>query len=398
MIVLGNQIKNLALQIFDEVRITRRYLHAHPELSMQETGTAAYIASRLEQYQIDYSTGIAGNGIVATIRGNLPGEKVIALRADMDALAIQEKNNIDYCSVNQGVMHACGHDVHTANLLGTAWILSQLKDHFGGIIKLIFQPSEEKYPGGASLMIKEGVLTNPVPDMILAIHVCPELNVGEVGFRPGKYMASSDEIYITIVGKGGHAATPHLVVDPVIIAAQVLTGLQQIVSRNAKPATPTVLSFGRFMADGQTNVIPDKVELWGTFRTFDEEWRKKAHQLIERTANHIALSMGGSAEVTIASGYPFLHNHEELTIRLKEQSRHFLGTAMVKDLDIRMTAEDFSYFAGQIPACLFRLGIRNEEKGITSNLHSSTFNVDETSLITGTGLLAYLSISNLNML
>jgi len=396
MVTLEKKIQEISREIFDEVRAIRRHIHAHPELAMQETETSAYIAGKLDQYGIEYQKDIAGTGIMGIIRGNRPGSRVIALRADMDALAIQEMNTCDYASVNPGVMHACGHDVHTANLLGTALVLSKLRDEFGGMIKLIFQPSEEKYPGGAIQMITQGVMDNPAVNKIFAIHVCPELNAGEVGFKPGKYMASSDEIYITVIGKGGHAATPHLVIDPVLMSAHILTGLQQIVSRNARPVTPSVLSFGRVIANGMNNIIPDKVEIFGTFRTFDEEWRQKAHLLIERTAKGIAESMGGTADVKIAYGYPYLHNDEELTIQSKALAIDLLGNEAVKDLDLRMTAEDFAWFAQTAPGCLFRLGIRNERAGITSNLHTATFNVDEQSLITGTSLLSYLAIKHLS--
>lgn len=373
----------------------RRHLHQHPELSFKENETADYIAAQLHAYGIPFQTGIARTGIVALIEGKNPSSKVIALRADMDALPITETNTCDYKSVNEGVMHACGHDVHMASLLGAARILNQFREHFSGTVKLIFQPSEESFPGGASVMIKEGVLKDPDVSLIFGQHTLPTLETGKVGMKGGKYMASTDEVYLTIKGRGGHAATPELNIDPIIIAAHILIAMQQVVSHNTRPNIPTVLSFGRIEGLGRTNIIPDEVKIDGTLRTFDETWRAEAHGHITRIAQGIARDMGADCEVFIDKGYPFLVNDEDLTRRTFLKAKEFLGSENVVELEMRMTSEDFAYYAQEIPACFYRLGIRNEAKGITSNLHTPTFDVDEESLKVGMGLMAWLTLSEL---
>ncbi len=388
-------IRQLAAQHLAETVAIRRHLHAHPELSFQETQTSAFVCSKLDEWGIAYQSGYVGTGIVAHIHGRNPGLKVIALRADLDALPITEENTVPYRSQHQGVMHACGHDVHTSCLLGAARILHELREQWSGTVKLIFQPGEERLPGGASLMIKEGALDTPPASAILAQHVFPDLEVGKVGFRPGMYMASTDELYLTVHGKGGHAALPHTLVDPVLITAHILTALQHVVSRKAKPGVPSVLSFGKVIANGATNIIPGKVELEGTFRTMDEEWRAAAHRIMVETAEHIALSMGGRCDFRVERGYPFLVNDEDLTLRAKQAAIDFMGADNVVDLDMRMTGEDFSYYSQLMPACFYRLGTRNTEEGITSGLHTPTFNVDERSLEIGAGLMAWLTVKEL---
>lgn len=333
--------------------------------------------------------------MVAIIEGKNPSNKTIALRADMDALPIEEQNEVSYKSRNHGVMHACGHDVHTSCLLGAANILFQLKDEFNGTIKLLFQPGEERLPGGASLMIKEGALQNPNPTGIFGQHVMPLLPVGKVGFRSGLYMASTDELYVTVKGKGGHGAMPHLNIDPVLIAANIITSLQQIVSRNAQPIVPSVLSFGKVIANGATNIIPNEVYMEGTFRTLDEAWRAEAHAKMKKMAEGIAESMGGSCEFEIRKGYPFLKNDEALTGRAKQAAVQYMGAENVVDLDIWMAAEDFSYYSQEMPATFYRLGTRNEAKGITSSVHTPTFDIDETALEHGMGLMAWLALQEL---
>lgn len=379
-----------------ELIAIRRHLHMHPELSMQERETSAFIQSKLTEYGIPFSAGIAVHGIVGLIKGKNPESRVVALRADMDALPILEKNPVDYCSQNPGVMHACGHDVHMTSLLGASKILNELKDEFEGTIKLIFQPSEERFPGGASIMIGEGVLENPKQQQMFGQHVLPSLEAGKVGFKAGKYMASTDEIYLTVKGKGGHGGTPELNVDPVLIAAHILVALQQVVSRNLPPQLPAVLSFGRFIAEGRTNIIPNEVKLDGTLRTFDEQWRAQAHLKIEKIATSIAEGMGGECEVFIDKGYPFLVNDDEITARAKQFAIEYLGEEHVVDLDMRMTAEDFAYYSQLVPSCFYRLGIRNENRGIIHNLHTDRFDVDETSLETGAGLMAWMAFRSLS--
>lgn len=389
-------IKQKASALQPELIAIRRHLHMHPELSMQEMETSAFIRKKLSEYDISFTSGIAVHGIVGLIKGKNPESRTIALRADMDALPIIEKNQVDYCSQNPGVMHACGHDVHMTSLLGAAKILNEIKDHFEGTIKLIFQPSEERFPGGASMMIKEGVLENPAPQKMFGQHVLPTLEAGKVGMKPGKYMASTDEVYLTVKGKGGHGATPELNVDPVLIAAHILVALQQIVSRNAPPQLPAVLSFGRFIAEGRTNIIPNEVKLDGTLRTFDEKWRAEAHEKITLMATSIAEGMGGKCEVFIDKGYPFLVNDDAVTAEARQFAVEYLGEDNVVDLDLRMTAEDFAYFSQQVPSCFYRLGIRNENRGIIHNLHTDQFDVDETSLETGAGLMAWMAVRAMN--
>ncbi|TSA25840.1 MAG: amidohydrolase [Bacteroidetes bacterium] len=393
---LKTVIHDLASRYFTEIREIRRHLHQHPELSKEEEKTAEFICQTLDRYGIPYRKGVAGFGVIGVIEGNDPGSRCIALRADMDALPVKEENNTSYASQEEGKMHACGHDVHMACLLGAAVILSEAKDLFIGTVKLLFQPSEESYPGGAIGMINEGVLQDPEVELVIGQHVLPTLDAGKVGFNPGPDMASTDEIYLTVTGRGGHAAVPQLVVDPILIAAHIITALQQIVSRHADPNTPTVLSFGRIIGEGRTNIIPNEVRIEGTVRTYDEAWRKEIHRRVEAIATSIAAGMGGSCEVRISHGYPYLHNDEELTAKLHALAADYLGNDHVVNLEPRMTAEDFAYFAQRVPSCLYRLGVRNETRGITSFLHSPTFDVDEQALETGSGLMAWLAINLLN--
>jgi len=393
--MLKDRIKELAANYLDDTIAIRRHLHAHPELSFKEYQTSEYVARQLQDIGVRFDKGIVETGLVAYVEGRNPEKKVISLRADLDALPIVEENDVPYKSQNEGVMHACGHDVHTSSLLGVIRILNTLRSEFEGTVKCIFQPGEERLPGGASLMIKEGVLENPAPELMFGQHVYPQLEAGKVGFRPGMYMASADEIYVTITGRGGHAALPHLNVDPVLISAHLLVALQQIVSRNAQPNVPTVLSFGKVTANGATNVIPEKVYLEGTFRTMDEEWRASAHEKMIKMGTQLVESMGGSCEFEIRKGYPFLVNDTELTTRAKDWATAYLGAENVVDLDLRMTAEDFAYFSQQLPACFYRLGISNKQLGINSGLHTSTFNIDEKSLETGMGLMAWMALNEL---
>lgn len=392
--MLVQKIKALAAQHHEETVKTRRHIHANPELSFQEYKTSEFVASKLSELGIPFQK-MADTGLVALLKGDKPSDKVIALRADMDALPILEANNVDYKSKNEGVMHACGHDVHTSSLLSTAKILSELKSEFSGTVKFIFQPAEEKLPGGASVMIKEGVLRNPEPSAILGQHVMPLIETGKVGFRSGKYMASTDEIYVTVKGKGGHGAMPNHNIDPVLITAHILVALQQIVSRNADPKTPSVLSFGKVIANGATNIIPDEVKLEGTFRTLDEQWRAEAHVKMKKMAEGIAESMGGTCEFNIMKGYPFLINEEKLTASAKKMAEEYLGKENVVDLDVWMAAEDFAYYSQETNACFYRLGTRNEAKGITSSVHTPTFNIDEHALEIGPGLMAYIALKQL---
>lgn len=394
MINIKEIIKQKSSEIFDEVVSIRRMFHQNPELSGKEFETAEIIHNILTDWNIEHQTGIAGTGIVGVIRGAKGKGKMIGLRADMDALPISETSGLAFSSVNKGVMHACGHDMHMAALLGCVKIINDLKEHFAGGVKFIFQPSEEKYPGGAIQMIQAGVLKNPNVDMMFGMHVMPELPAGVVGFKAEKYMASTDEIYITITGRGGHAANPQQNIDPIVIGSNVVIALQQIVSRYAPPTIPTVISFGRFEGLGRTNIIPDEVKLEGTIRTFNEEWREKAHRLIENIACGTAGSFGAKCDVFIDKGYPFLYNNPELTNRASSFAKQYLNDLNVVEMDVRMTAEDFSYFANEVPSCFYRIGV-GFETGEKYNLHSSKFILNEKSILNATGLMAWLTYSEL---
>jgi len=392
---LKEQIKQLASKYSDEMIAIRRHLHKYPELSEQEKNTAAFISGKLTGWGIPFTANVGGYGLVAIIKGKNPESRTIALRADMDALPIAEINEVTYKSCNAGVMHACGHDVHMTCLLGATRILEELNHNFEGTLRLIFQPSEEKFPGGALAMINDGVLENPRPDKIFGQHVLPTLEAGKVGFKAGRYMASTDEIYLTVKGKGGHAATPELNTDTVLIASHIVVALQQVVSRSAPPGIPTVLSFGKFIANGRTNIIPNEVKIDGTFRTFDEKWRSQAHEKITSLAQGLAQSMGGECEVFIDKGYPFLVNDDELTAKSKDLAVEFLGADNVVELEQRMTAEDFAYYSHIISACFYRLGVKNPEWQEIRNLHTPNFDADESSIETGMGLMAWLALMNI---
>jgi len=387
-------IQQKAEEIFPKIVAHRRALHQNPELAFEEYQTAEFVQKELEKLKIPYQKGIAKTGVVGLIEGKLPG-KTIALRADMDALPICELNTFDFKSKNEGKMHACGHDAHTASLLGTAEILNELKEYLSGTIKLIFQPSEEKAPGGASVMIQEGVLKNPNVDCILGQHVSPNIPTGKIGLRAGMYMASADEIYLTIYGKGGHGAQPHTTIDPVAIAAQLITTLQQIVSRKADPRIPTVLTFGKFIANGATNVIPEKVYLEGTFRTFNEQWRNEALEWLTQITHQLVTTLGGKAELNIVKGYPVLYNDEKITHQTKKWIESYVGPQNVMDLDLWTAAEDFAFYTHEIPGCFYRLGTGNEQKNTHYGLHTPQFNIDEDALKISTGLMAWIAYNEL---
>ncbi len=394
---MENRIKSIANSIKEEIISIRHTIHKHPELSFQEENTATLVENYLSGLGLN-PTRIGKTGVYAMINGNGKSNKTVALRADLDALPIQEINQVDYASTVPGVMHACGHDVHASSLLGAAKILVEIKDQLDGNIKLIFQPGEEKLPGGASILIKEGVLENPKVDAIIGQHVMPFINTGKVGFRKGLYMASTDEIYITVHGKGGHGAMPHLCIDPVAVSAQIIVALQQIVSRKAKPILPTVLSFGKINSDGgATNVIPNSVSFDGTLRTLDENWRAECKLLIEKIAVNTAEMYGAKVDVRIENGYPFLKNDESLTSDIIGYAKHYMGDDQVEDLDIWMAAEDFAFYSQTVPACFYRLGTRNESKGIVSAVHTNTFDVDEDAIETGCGLMAFLAYSSVKV-
>jgi amidohydrolase len=392
---LLEKIKSLSQSYSQEVVGLRRHLHANPELSYQEFNTVKFVAQTLRSFGIEPTEGIATTGLVAEVKGKNPGKKTIALRADMDALPITEANDVPYKSKNNGVMHACGHDVHTSSLLGTAKILNEIKDQFEGTVRFLFQPGEEKNPGGASYMIRDGALKNPEPTAIIGQHVFPLLPAGKIGVREGMYMASSDEIYLKVIGKGGHGAAPELAIDPIVIASHIIIALQQVISRNASPKQPTVLTFGKIVGGTAQNIIPDFVTIDGTFRAMNETWRAEGLRKIKKMAESIAEGMGGKCEVNISHGYPYLENNPEVTRRIKKAAEEYVGKENVVDIDITLGSEDFAFYSHVVPASFYRLGTRNEAKGITSYVHTPTFNIDEDALAIGPGLMAWMAVKEL---
>ena len=387
--MLKEKIKGLSKTYAAEFTAIRHHLHANPELSFKEFETSAFVQQKLAGWGIPFEIK-ATTGVVGLIKGKNPDKRIVALRADMDALPIIEENDVDYRSQNPGVMHACGHDVHTTCLLGAAKILNELKEEWEGTVKLIFQPGEEKNPGGASLLIKEGVLENPKPSGIFALHVHPGVEVGLLSFRGGMIMASADEIYITIKSKGGHAAAPQYTADTILIASQLVVSLQQIVSRNNSPFNPSVLSITSFQGGNTTNVIPSEVKLMGTFRAMNEEWRFKAHELIKKQTIELVHAMGAEADIIIDVGYPFVLNDETLNAAARKMGEAYVGEENVVTTELRMGAEDFAFYTHQVPGCFFRLGAGNAAKGITNGVHTPTFNIDEGAIEIGMGMMAWL--------
>ena len=387
---LKNRIQELSLRYFDDTLALRRHLHQFPELSGEEHATAAFVAAFLDSYGIKSKMYIQNTAVVALIEGKEPHSRVVALRADMDALPIEENNTWEFRSKYAGIMHACGHDVHVASLLITARILQELKTEWKGSVKLVFQPSEEKFPGGAIQLIEAGVLENPKVDMMLGMHVSPEIDTGKIGMKSGNYMASTDEIYITAIGKGGHAAIPEMVVNPLLIASKILTQLEIFCRDYAPKDTKSVLTFGHILGSGKTNIIPDKVSLEGTLRTFDEDFRTEAHQLIAEIASETAKKAGGSAKISIDKGYPALYNDEALTKKVFSIAQDLLGEKNVLSLDYRMTAEDFAYYSHRVPSVFYRLGVGIEGK--SCNLHSPDFFVNEDAMQQAPAVMAYMAI------
>ncbi|MBK9284441.1 MAG: amidohydrolase [Sphingobacteriaceae bacterium] len=397
-----NKIKELAKSLFPKILEIRRHIHAHPELSFQEFKTSEFIQKHLTEAGIPFTTGHVKTGIIAIIKGKNPDKKTILLRGDMDALPIQEKNKVSYCSTIDGVMHACGHDVHSSCVLGAAIILNQLKDEFEGTIKIVFQPGEEVLPGGAKLMIEEGLLENPKVDKAIALHVYPSMEAGKVGFRKGMYMASTDELYITVNGKGGHAAMVNEYVNPLLIASELLLEINiafmHAHSLKGTPGEniPTVVAFGKIEGQGATNIIPNEVKIAGTMRTMNEEWRNEIHNRLKKIVQDKSELYGITSEIKIEKGYPFLVNDENFTEDCMTNAIDYLGKNNVEELPLRMTAEDFAFITQKVSSCFFRLGTGNQKKGINSGVHTATFDIDESALECGTGLLANLAFQEMN--
>lgn len=388
-------IKTLARKYQKEIIRIRRHLHMYPELSFQEWKTSEFIAGELRTMNIPFQSGIAGTGIIGTIEGNNPESKVIALRAELDALPISEANRVNYRSKNDGVMHACGHDVHVSCLLGSARIINEIRNEFDGTVLLVFQPGEELIPGGAKRMLDEGALQHPRPQAIIAQHVAPELETGQIGFRSGIYMASNDELYITIRGKGGHAAFPKETTDSVLIASKIVIALKESIDEKKSGGVPTILTFGKFLAQGATNVIPGEVTIEGTFRTFNEGWRQEAHRIMREIAEKLAREEGGSCEFRVATGYPFLTNDHEVTAAARESASQYVGKENIVNLDLRMSSEDFAYFARVFPATLYRIGVRKPGVKVAPSLHSPTFDIDESVVELASGTMAWIAIASL---
>jgi amidohydrolase len=395
------KIKSLAQQYFPEILKVRRHLHQHPELSFSEFKTSGFLQQKLKAAGISYTFGHVKTGIVAIVHGKNPSKGTILLRGDMDALPITEKNSVAYRSQNEGVMHACGHDVHASCVLGAALILNDLKAHWEGTVKIMFQPGEEVLPGGASLMIEDGVLEDPKVDKAIALHVFPDLEAGTAGFREGMYMASTDELYLTVNGKAGHAAMPEEYVNPLVIASEIILQInQRFMNKGSLEGTPgenipTVVAFGKISGMGATNVIPDKVEMAGTFRTMDEKWRASVHTQLHEIVKSVSGKYKIASALRIEKGYPFLVNDVAFTRSCQAHAAAYLGSSQVHQLPLRMTAEDFAFISQRVPACFFRLGTGNKSRGITSGVHTPTFNIDESSLETGMGLMAWLAVSEL---
>mgnify|MGYP003310522929 FL=1 len=391
---MKNRIKSLAKELKADIIDVRRHLHQFPCLSFEEYETAQFIHALLDSWNIEHEF-LTETGIVATIKGINPEKKTMALRADIDALPIQERNECQYKSTVDGVMHACGHDAHAAMLLGAAKILNQMKDEFEGTIKLVFQPGEEKLPGGASVMIEEGVLKDV--DLIIAQHVYPDIPCGEVGFHPGEFMASCDEINITIKGKGGHAAKINERSNTTVAAARILCAISELSSEFNKEErkNPIIIAFGSFIADGTYNVIPNEVTLKGTMRTFSEDDRKSIKNEIKKICAEVAASFDVHAELFIEEGYPVLINDVNLTNNLMLCAKEFMGEDKVKAIPQLMTAEDFAWYSHKTKACMYRIGTSNVEKGIVSKQHTPTFDIDEDALEIGMGLMAWLAVCNL---
>ena len=406
-------IQQEAATLYPEVVRHYRWLHQHPELSYRERETAAYIAAFLDREGIPYRSAIGGYGIMARVTGEKgavtgqespqaavePQQKIeegrcIAFVADMDALPVQEENEVEYRSLNDGVMHACGHDAQAASLMGAVKMVHSLRRHFAGTALFIFQPGEEQSPGGADLMLKDGLFRDYTPAFVVKQHAYTDLPAGRVGFHAGTIMASADEVHIRVKGQGGHGALPHELNDTVLAASQIVVAMQQLVSRRRDPFNPMVLSFGRFIANGATNVIPGEVILAGSMRCMHEEERRRMLQLIPRIAEATAAAYGCSCETTLPEGYPCVISDEKITGEIRTQAVAYLGETEVAEFPKRMTADDFGFFTQRYPCCYYRFGVADENRK-PGALHSGNFLIDEKSLRTASALFAFIALNSL---
>ncbi len=392
---LPERIRKKARLLFPEIVRIRREIHRHPELSFKEFRTTALIREFLLKLGLKIEHDFLETGIAALLEG---GEKktegkLVALRADIDALPLQEENTHEFCSLENGVMHACGHDMHTAILLGAAVVLSDIKKSLPGDVLFIFQPGEEKAPGGAKPLIEAGLFRQYHPSAVFALHCLPQLQSGKLALREGAIMAAADELYITVYGEGGHASAPHKTIDPVLAAAHIVTALQHLVSRVVSPYEPAVVSISSIHGGGATNIIPGKVHMTGTLRTMNEELRREMHKRLRETVEQIGMGMGARAEIEIVDGYPVVVNHPETTRVIREAFVAYFGKNSVEECEPFMTAEDFAYYLQHCPGTFIHLGTGSSKPEKGNTLHSPFFNPDESAIGTGMEAMSYAALS-----
>jgi len=391
---MKDKIWELANEIKNEVIEYRRHFHMYPELGYEEEKTSEFVIKELKQLGIDVKTKVAKYGIIGLIKGTAGEGKTIGIRADMDALPIQEENDVPYKSKHEGIMHACGHDAHTAILLGVAKILVKMKDKIKGNVKLLFQPAEEGL-GGAKPMVEEGALKDPEVSAVIALHMADEVDVGHIETKDGSFTASADKIWFDIEGKGGHAASPHETIDPIVVGSHLVNALQTVSSRNTDPVNPVVLTIGTFNAGTVYNVIPRTAHLTGTIRTLDVKVREETYESAKRIADGIAKAFGAKITPGIKPGYSPGFNDPELNVLIKQATLDLVGADKVLPTDApSMGAEDFYEFSDnyRIPVAMFWLGIRNEKKGIIYPGHNPRYDIDEDALPLGCAILSLTAL------
>jgi len=391
--LFGQSLAQEAEALLPKMIEIRRDLHKNPELSNREVRTGKRIAEELTRIGVPFRSGIARNGLVATIEGKSKGP-IVAIRADTDALPIRETMDVPYRSINEGVKHACGHDSHVAVALGVTELLWKRRDSMKGTVLVVFQPAEEGPPvgetGGAPMMLAEGIFAKLKPEVMFALHAMPSVEHGSISWTPGSEMASSDRFKITVRGKGTHGATPHLGVDPIVAGAQIVSAMQTIASRNIDPLEPVVVTIGSFHSGTRFNIVPDEAELIGTVRTLNAEVRETTKRRMQEIAERVAASSGATAVVEFDLGIPVLRNDEKIGAWGEAVLQRELGAAKVIRQPARMIAEDFAFFADLIPSFYFFLGVGNKEKGITAALHTAEFDIDERAMVTGVRAISRL--------